>query len=327
MRIILIAAAMLLLALGVFYLANQPGEGPVAVAPDAAQSFEEPSLSETTAAVAAPTFTIVRVDTKGKAVVAGRGAPGARIELLSDGVVIADGDADQRGEWVILVDTPLSPGGQELSLRMTTVDGTEIKSDQALLIAAPTRPDQRPLVILAEPGGASRVLQSAVEDTSDLGPLALEAVDYDEAGGLIFSGRARPGALVRIYANNQLIGETVADEDGRWSLSPAATVVLPAGVYTLQIDQLDENGVVDAIVELPFERAPIEDVLLADKSVIVQPGNSLWRIARRLYGEGLQYTVIYEANRSQIRDPDLIYPGQILDTPGADIVDPSEPAE
>ncbi|MEL7488070.1 MAG: LysM peptidoglycan-binding domain-containing protein, partial [Pseudomonadota bacterium] len=48
---------------------------------------------------------------------------------------------------------------------------------------------------------------------------------------------------------------------------------------------------------------------------IVQPGNSLWRIARRAYGSGFQYTVIYEANADQIRDPDLIYPGQIFEVP------------
>ena len=44
----------------------------------------------------------------------------------------------------------------------------------------------------------------------------------------------------------------------------------------------------------------------------VQPGNSLWRIARRTLGQGLRYTVIYEANRDQIRDPNLIYPGQVF---------------
>jgi len=55
-------------------------------------------------------------------------------------------------------------------------------------------------------------------------------------------------------------------------------------------------------------------------SVVVQPGNSLWRIARRLYGSGWQYTVIYAANRDQIRDPDLIYPGQIFDVPEAENV-------
>ena len=53
----------------------------------------------------------------------------------------------------------------------------------------------------------------------------------------------------------------------------------------------------------------------ADQAFIVQPGNSLWRIARRSYGAGLRYTVIYEANRSQIRRPDLIYPGQVFTIP------------
>ena len=49
--------------------------------------------------------------------------------------------------------------------------------------------------------------------------------------------------------------------------------------------------------------------------VIVQPGNSLWRIARRLYGQGIRYTMIFVANQDQIRDPALIYPGQIFIVP------------
>jgi nucleoid-associated protein YgaU len=66
---------------------------------------------------------------------------------------------------------------------------------------------------------------------------------------------------------------------------------------------------------LPFERASFSDIELRDGKVVVQPGNSLWRIARRAYGSGFQYTVIYEANADQIRDPDLIYPGQIFAVP------------
>jgi nucleoid-associated protein YgaU len=45
------------------------------------------------------------------------------------------------------------------------------------------------------------------------------------------------------------------------------------------------------------------------------PGNSLWRLARRSYGRGIRYVEIYQANRSQIRDPNLIYPGQVLAVP------------
>ncbi len=49
--------------------------------------------------------------------------------------------------------------------------------------------------------------------------------------------------------------------------------------------------------------------------VVIQPGNNLWRISRVLYGSGMKYTLLYQANKDQIRDPDKIYPGQIFKTP------------
>ncbi|PVH27980.1 hypothetical protein DDE20_14550 [Pararhodobacter oceanensis] len=49
--------------------------------------------------------------------------------------------------------------------------------------------------------------------------------------------------------------------------------------------------------------------------ITVQPGHTLWHISRERYGAGERYVVIYRANRSQIRDPDLIYPGQIFSLP------------
>lgn len=49
--------------------------------------------------------------------------------------------------------------------------------------------------------------------------------------------------------------------------------------------------------------------------VTVQPGFTLWRIARENYGEGILYVKVFEANKDQIRDPDLIYPGQIFSVP------------
>jgi len=51
---------------------------------------------------------------------------------------------------------------------------------------------------------------------------------------------------------------------------------------------------------------------------IIRRGDNLWTIARRVYGEGIRYTQIFEANADQIRDPDLIYPGQVFDLPGTD---------
>ena len=49
--------------------------------------------------------------------------------------------------------------------------------------------------------------------------------------------------------------------------------------------------------------------------IVVQPGNSLWKLARESYGLGVRYTVIYEANKDQITDPNLIFPGQVFSVP------------
>ena len=58
------------------------------------------------------------------------------------------------------------------------------------------------------------------------------------------------------------------------------------------------------------------DALVAEiRSTMVSRGDSLWRISRRVYGKGMRYTVIYEANQQQIRDPGRIYPGQMFVVP------------
>jgi nucleoid-associated protein YgaU len=55
----------------------------------------------------------------------------------------------------------------------------------------------------------------------------------------------------------------------------------------------------------------------APTQVIIQPGNNLWKLSRQIYGKGIMYTVIFEANKDQIRKPELIYPGQVFMTPDA----------
>jgi nucleoid-associated protein YgaU len=53
------------------------------------------------------------------------------------------------------------------------------------------------------------------------------------------------------------------------------------------------------------------------RKLVIQPGNSLWKLSREVYGKGRMYTVIFEANRDQVRNPNRIYPGQILTAPKA----------
>ncbi|MDZ7626852.1 MAG: Ig-like domain-containing protein [Parvularculaceae bacterium] len=282
-------------------------------APQGAEKTAQQSPAEPKEEIAPslPSFDIVRVDRSGDAVIAGRASPGATVTVYANDEALATATAGADGSWVMTTQTPLDAGAVELSLEMKTTDGAVVRSDQTIVIYVPERDGDRPLVLKTTPGGATVVLQEPREDGVGLGPLSLDTIDYDDSGAVIFAGKAEPGRVVQIFANGQFVGQTAAGEDGQWRLVAS----MPPGVYSLQVIQLDENGKPTYAIELPFERASLDDVQLKDGKVIVQPGNSLWRIARRVYGRGVQYTVIYEANADQIRDPDLIYPGQIFEVP------------
>jgi nucleoid-associated protein YgaU len=272
---------------------------------------------------------VVRVDASGGMVIAGRAAPGATVSVTSDGQVIGTVTADANGEWVLLPSSPLPPGNHQLGLIATLPSGETVAATQQVMMVMPgtdtelagQSADQngQALAVLVpiEQNGAAVVLQApaAAGDAGggiSSGDLALDSVDYGEDGDFTIGGRAPPGARVNVYLDNKPIGSATADASGHWQLAPIGAV--EPGLHTLRVDQIGGDGAVISRVETPFERAgPV--TLVAGQQFVVQPGNSLWRIARRAYGEGLRYSVIYQANQSQIRDPDLIYPGQIFTIP------------
>lgn len=268
---------------------------------------------EPAAEVSLPSFDIVRVDRSGYAVIAGRAKPNSKVSVYANDEMLAETDTERDGSWVIATDTPLNQGPVELSLTMTLPNGDVIRSEDTILIYVPERAGDAPLVLRTTPGGATEVLQDPRDMPEGMGPLTLDVIDYDDSGAVIFSGRAEPGRTVQIFINRQFLGQTTATEAGRWLISPEAQIA--PGVYQLLVVQLDEDGRPAYAIELPFERATDAQIQIRDGRVVVQPGNSLWRIARRAYGRGAQYTIIYAANQDQIRDPDLIYPGQIFEVP------------
>ncbi|MEQ9813016.1 MAG: LysM peptidoglycan-binding domain-containing protein, partial [Azospirillaceae bacterium] len=141
--------------------------------------------------------------------------------------------------------------------------------------------------------------------------VSIDVVDYDDMGNVIISGSGSEGTAL-VYLDNTLIGQAPVT-GGEFSLRPG-DAVLP-GVYALRVDLVDEGGAVLARAETPFQRSAPLDGLPGERRIVVQPGDNLWYMARALYGGGIQYTLIYQANRAQIRDPDLIYPGQVFTVP------------
>ncbi len=285
-----------------------------------------------------PTFDIVRISPDGNAVIAGRAVPGAEVTVLDGGKPIGKVIADARGEWVLVPARPLGAGARKLSLRAKLPDGTVLESAAEVVLVVPepgrdvagrkvdgprgaialrvpksppgkARAGLQRTTVLQRPAGRGRVKGRKGEK----GALSVDSIDYDARGRVWIGGTASPGARVRIYLDNKPLGDAVADSRGRWSFQPQKP--LKPGSYRLRADELDTGGRVARRIEIPFSRAEHIVDLPAGGIAVVQPGNSLWRIARGTYGSGLQYTVIYEANKDQIRDPDLIYPGQIFTLP------------
>lgn len=334
-----------------------PEEAEVAAVPEAGPAGPAPDQHRDMAGIGpgtAPSFDIVRIEPDGQAVIAGRAAPGAEVDLRSGDRTIDRVRADQRGEWVALPPEPLGAGVQELSLAARLENRPAVDSEEVVVVAVPEAPPPQPApqamaespppqpaprataeppppqpaqLAAAEPieeafavalprkgAGTGRILQAPGRISTD-GALALVMLDYDEAGRIRLSGEADAGAALRIYVDNQPAGTTVVGPGGRWDTVLEQT--LTPGDYMLRLDQLGASGKPDARLETPFTRVsqpPVKGDVQVDY-VIVQPGNSLWRIARRVLGEGMRYVHIYEANQGQIRDPDLIYPGQVFEIP------------
>ena len=173
----------------------------------------------------------------------------------------------------------------------------------------------------------SPALQSNAPKVLDV---IIDAISYDEEGEVLLTGRGIEDQHIRIYVDNKPIKTSSIKADGTWSLDLEE---IDAGVYILRIDQLDSDGVVTSRTETPFQKETSDvakkmaalqnnnneesspNVGIGLSTVIIQPGYTLWAVAKKTYGLGMQYVRIYHANKDQIRDPDLIYPGQIFKLP------------
>ncbi|WP_247872312.1 LysM peptidoglycan-binding domain-containing protein [Azospirillum sp. TSO35-2] len=312
---------------------------PVAAAQPAAAAPSAPAPSTP----AAPSFDVVRVAPDGATVLAGRAAPGAEVTVTDGGTPVASAKADTRGEWVMLPDKPLPPGTRELALSETRPGSSSaVPADKVVVVMVPDPPRASAgagvaaaAVPAAEPAavavavprdglvganpamGGSSVLQAppvpAQGAPAPPGGVTVDTMDYDPAGRVALGGRAAPNSAVQLYLDNILVGSAHTDPKGNWRLLPEK--LIDPGVYTLRADQITLAGKVVARAELPVQVSAMPADMTDGHSVVVQPGNSLWRLARRTYGDGMLYTTIYTANRDQIRSPDLIYPGQIFALP------------
>ena len=309
----------------------------------ASSGMQKPTAAPSAPAPRTPAFDVVRVDPDGSAVVAGTAEPGAEVTIFADAEPLAQATADAEGNFVAIFQAPPSATPQALTIGTAGGDGAPLTSGDVVLLLPPAPPSPEPPTAgeparapepprPAEPEvAATAILRDGAVEVAPTaaGPVvardvSLGSISYAEAGEVTLAGLGTAGSVLRAYVDDTLAHEAEVGADGRWSMDLADVA---GGVYTLRIDQLAADGRVESRIETPFQRdfprAPLprpgspEPTDLAG-GIAVQPGHNLWTLARLHYGSGMLYTQIHTANRELIRDPNLIYPGQILDLPELD---------
>lgn len=265
-------------------------EANVAEAVEEIAAVAQPAVTEAPAAVMAlvpPTIDAVEIDGD-RNFFAGGGTEGSAVRLYVENQPVGTADVED-GRWLIETGNVLTAETQRIRVDMLNADGTV----------------------------ASR---AEVDFVIDLPAIATET---EEQSVVVAETLAQPEVTTQPQP-------TAAVEP-----APASEVVTPEAVTTAPEPVAETEPVVVAQPESDTTTAPVEEVAPAvvptmvgttsgnrttSGHVIIRRGDNLWTIARRVYGEGLRYTQIYQANANQIRNPDLIYPGQVFDLPGTDIV-------
>ena len=253
-----------------------------------------------------PAFDLVRVDEDGSAIIAGSAKPNSEVRLLVDGKELETAETDASGAFAIL--TTIPSGEKPLELQLEDVNDSNIKSaDTVLIIPNKEAEASGPKIIIAESDGKI-IVQEQNDIAPKIQPLSLDTINYAASGDVILAGRASSEQIVRVYVDNKpvVLGEVT---DGKWNFEIPN---IEEGIYTLRVDAINNEGKVVDRVESPFQRVIRE---MEDGQATIQPGFTLWKLAELKYGFGMRYVQIFEANRDSIKDPDLIYPGQVFQIP------------
>ncbi len=302
----------------------------------------------------APRFDLVRVTDLGDVLIAGQAPAMSAVAVLIDEAQVAQTVSSAAGEFVLIFEIDQSPVPRVLELEVRLASGARVRSVDTLMLTPrsdalseapdaprsmgrpvavePLFPDapapqpatepgplptRAPLAMLVRADGSVQALGEAARLPQDGGQVSIDALSYDADGAVSVTGRAAQGATdIQIYIDNQPILRARAGQDGAWQ---AQLEGIDRGVYQLRVDEIDADARVTSRAEIPFERVTPEIAREATgpQALVVQPGNTLWGISEDRFGDGRRYMRIFDANRDQIRNPDLIYPGQVFTLPEA----------
>jgi hypothetical protein len=272
---------------------------------------------------------VVRVKPDGSLVIAGKGLPNSKIEIISNSEVIAVTNSDNIGDFVAVPEKQLKAGEYFLSFRQTTKDNKVVIAEKSVAINVTGNQDDIPIVAIVDgqgklsvkviqaPGiGKKEVTNKDNEKTNKNlvkePQIKILAITHDtKLGQLVLSGIAYNGVQVNAGFTGKETSSTKIN-NGEWSLSiPGKLIVGKQKVFAVL---LGKNGKVLSENSFVISGKSIENAN-GKTLIIVQKGDALWNIAYQRLGLGNRYVDIVELNKDKIKDPDLIYPQQLFIIP------------
>jgi nucleoid-associated protein YgaU len=131
-----------------------------------------------------PSFDILRVEPDGSTVIAGKAEPGTTLDIMNGDAVIASTQVGPSGDFAVILDTPLSAGDYQLTLRITGDDGEMRQSEEVATVSIPESAGGELLAMVSKPGKASRIIAqptAPVDKATGTAPVAAATPDTDGA--------------------------------------------------------------------------------------------------------------------------------------------------
>ena len=255
-------------------------------------------LQDGTPSAANPAVTIdtISYSSNGDVILGGRGQAGNFVRIYLDNQSIATSKISANGYWSLEL-SDIEPGIYTLRVdelnatgdvvsRAETPFKREAAEELAELMAPETEPEEPSVEV---PSQNVAEAQSAQADAP--------SSDAPETAA-----------------------ETVADTGSDTAPDTSVTQVeVTVQAEVTELNPQDEQSSDGETVATEAQPADTASVLRTPSQTFrvrtVQPGSTLWAIAKESYGAGIEYFKVFEANKERIRDPDLIYPGQVFEIP------------
>ena len=271
---------------------------------------------------------VIRVRPDGSLVIAGKGLPNSKIEIISGSKVIAVTTSDKIGDFVAVPEKQLEGGEYLLSFRQTTEDEKVIIANKSVAINVTGAKKDIPIVAIVDSDGklGAKVIQAPgldankeiskeekniIEDKRDP-HIAILAITHDtKVGQLVLSGRAHNGVQINAGFTGKETSSTKIIND-EWNLSIPGKLI--AGKQKIFAVLLGKDGKVLSENSIIISGKIIQNAN-GKTFVVVQKGDALWNIAYQRLGVGNRYIDIVKLNKNKITNPDLIYPKQLFIIP------------